>query len=590
MLKVLDSINYPSDLKKLDIKSLNILAKEIREVLIERLAKTGGHVGPNLGIIEATIAMHYVFNTPKDKVIYDVSHQSYTHKILTGRKEGYINKEKYDLVSGYTDPYESEYDMFKVGHTSTSVSLAYGVAKARDLKKENYNVIAVIGDGSLSGGEAYEGLNNAATLNSNIIILVNDNEMSISQNQGGLYSNLELLRNTNGNSESNFFKTLGFDYRYLEDGNNIEKLIELFKEVKGTDKPMVVHIHTTKGKGLTFAETDKETWHYNQPFDAKTGNLLKYRSKDNYTTIIKNHLLEKIKEDNKVVVITAATPGVSGLDQEFRKEAKNQFLDVGIAEEHAIATASAMAKLGLKPVFCVHSSFIQRTYDQLSQDLCINNSPALILVYNMGLSSANVTHVGSFDIPLISNIPNMVYLAPVSEEEHLAMIDWALEQKEHPVAIRVSKSLPTLSDYDVSKDYSNLNEYKVVQKGNIVAIVAVGNFYKLGKDVLEYLKKTTGIEGTLINPRYITGVDRYLMEKLKEEHSLVVTLEDGVLDGGFGEKISRFYSDSLMKVLNFGGKKEFIDRVPMDKLNERYHLTKELIVEDILGVLKGNRS
>lgn len=589
MSKILDGINYPIDLKNLDEQNLKVLAEEIRDVLIERLSITGGHIGPNLGIVEATIAIHYVFNTPKDKVIYDVSHQSYTHKILTGRKEGYINKEKYDLVSGYTDPYESEYDMFKVGHTSTSVSLAYGVAKARDLKKENYNVIAVIGDGSLSGGEAYEGLNNAATLNSNIIILVNDNEMSISNNYGGLYSNLELLRKTKGKAELNFFKSLGFNYKYLEEGNDIGKLIEILKDIKDINIPTVVHIHTTKGKGFTFAEQDKEKWHFNQPFDVKTGNNLNPKSTHTYTTIIKEHLLRKIKEDDKVVVVTAGTPGVSGLDKEFRKEAKEQFVDVGIAEEHAVASVSAMAKAGAKPVFCVHSSFVQRTYDQLSQDLCINNNPALILVYNMGISSANVTHVGAFDIPLISNIPNMVYLAPVNEEEHLAMIDWALEQKEYPVAIRVSKSLPIHSDYEVDTDYSNLNKYKIITKGNTVAIIAIGNFYELGKSVMEQLKQITGLEGTLINPRYLTGVDKEKLELLKEEHSLVVTLEDGVLDGGFGEKISRYYSDSLMKVLNFGGRKEFIDRVQMKELNERYHLTKELIVQDVLSVLTGNK-
>lgn len=582
---ILDKVNTPDDVKKLSIREMNSLADEMREFIIKKVNIIGGHMGPNLGIIETTIAMHYVFNSPVDKVVFDVSHQCYPHKILTGRKEGFTNPDNYMKYTGYTAPEESEHDLFKVGHTSTSVSLACGVAKARDLKGEKFNVVALIGDGSLSGGEALEGLDNAATLKSNFIVVVNDNDMSIAENHGGLYSNLELLKETKGQAECNFFKSLGFEYFYLEDGNNIEKLIEAFKKVKDTDHPVVLHIHTQKGHGLKVAEENKEVFHWIMP-----GTLDKIENNEStpvvedYNFITNKFILDKVKEDKTVIAINAATPGVFGWNKEFREKLGNQYTDVGIAEEHAVAYSAALAKSGAKPIFAVMSSFIQRTYDQMSQDLALNNSPLTMLVYWGGLSGADATHLCSFDIPLVSNIPNIVYLSPATKEEYLAMLEYSLNQTQHPIAIRVPLALVSSGVKDTT-DYSILNKFKVESKGEKVAILGLGNFLGLAKDVKEELKKQFGFEATVINPKFISGIDKELLEELKQNHKLVITLEDGQLDGGFGEKISRFYADSDMKVLNFGGKKEFTDRTPLDELYKRYHLTKELIAEDVKEVL-----
>ena len=579
----LENINGPEDVKKLTLPQLDILAEEMRSAILNRDSKIGGHVGPNLGIVEAAIALHYVFDSPKDKIIYDVSHQCYPHKLLTGRKDGFLNDAGMTKISGYTNPQESEHDFFVVGHTSTSVSLACGMAKARDLRGEKHNVIAVIGDGSLSGGEALEGFSNAAVLNSNIIIIVNDNEMSIAENHGGLYTNLRLLRQTNGQAECNMFKALGFDYHYVEDGNSTEKLIQTLSEVKGTNRPTVIHIHTQKGKGYKFAEENKEKWHWNLPFDIQSGEItLDLGNAENYNDITFDFLNNKVQKDKNVVVLTAGTPGAFGLTPDRRKILGQNYVDVGIAEEHAVAMSSALAKGGCKPVYMVWSSFVQRTYDQLSQDLALNNNPAVILVFSGAISGMDATHLGCFDIPLISNIPNIVYLAPTGKEEYLAMLDWGIEQSRHPVVIRV----PTEVFYtggEAAKDYDNLNKSLVVHEGSDVAIMAVGNFFPLGMKTAEKLKEN-GINATLINPRYLTGLDEDLLNALKKKHNIVVTLESGELDGGFGEKVARFYGADAMKVLNFGARKEFTDRVPAEELYQRYHLTPELIVSDILKI------
>lgn len=584
---ILNKINEPKDLKNLNQEELNILAEEVRDVLIKKVSKTGGHFGPNLGMVEATIALHYVFNSPIDKIVYDVSHQSYPHKILTGRKENFINPEKFGEITGYTSQHESEHDFFTVGHTSTSISLACGLAKARDVKGEKENIIAVIGDGSLSGGEAYEALNNAAESGKNIIIVVNDNDMSIAENHGGLYKNLAELRETNGASENNFFKALGFEYYYVGEGNNVEALIETFNKVKDTEHPVVVHIHTIKGKGYEEAEKNKEAFHWVMPFDLenKESDIIEFP--ESYTDIAGKFLVEKAKKDKKIVAITAATPAPVGLNY-FRQEEslKEQYVDVGIAEEHAVAFASGIASQGGKPVLSILSSFVQRTYDQLSQDLAINNNPALIMVSWAGITGGDVTHLGIFDIPLISNIPNIVYLAPTSKEECLAMIEWGIEQKNHPLAIRVPNGDVISTGVKVKADFDNLNVYEKTIDGSEVAIIGLGSFYDLGKRVQEKLQSETGIKATLINPRFITGVDKDLLTDLLDNHKLVITLEDGVLDGGFGEKISRFYGDKNMKVLNFGATKEFTDRVSLEELYERYHLTEDLIVNDIKTALK----
>lgn len=579
----IEKINSPADVKALSVEQMEVLATEVRQALLHKLSEHGGHIGPNLGMVEATIALHYVFNSPHDKIVYDVSHQSYTHKILTGRKEAFLNAADYDNVSGYTNPQESEHDFFTIGHTSTSVSLACGLVKARDLKGGNENIIAVIGDGSLSGGEAYEGLSNAGENGTNMIIVVNDNEMSIAENHGGLYQNLRLLRETEGKAECNFFRSLGLDYMFVKDGNDIASLIAAFKAVKDTTRPVVVHIHTLKGKGYLPAETHKEQWHWGMPFDLKTGApKYDFSGVEDYSDLTAKFLLDEMKKDQSVVAITSGTPAVIGFTPERRQQAGRQFVDVGIAEEHAVALASGIAAGGGKPVYGVYSSFIQRTYDQLSQDLCINNNPATIVVF-MGTIAGmtDETHLGFFDIPLICNIPNMVYLAPTCKEEYFAMLKWSIHQQKYPVAIRVPGVTVVSGKQEYDTDYSNLNQYKMVQKGEKVAILGLGAFYSLGETVAKRLKEECGIEATLVNPRYITGLDVEMLEGLKQSHSLVVTLEDGEIDGGFGEKIARFYGDSDMKVLTYGVRKEFADRFITEELLKENRLTEPQIVEDI---------
>lgn len=580
----IEKVNSPADVKKLSVGELNELSGEIRRVLLNKLSTHGGHVGPNLGMVEATIALHYVFDSPTDKIVYDVSHQSYAHKILTGRRAAFMNADEYDEVSGYSEPSESEHDFFVIGHTSTSVSLASGLAKARDLKGETGNVIAVIGDGSLSGGEAFEGLNVGAELGTNFIVIVNDNQMSIAENHGGLYRNLQQLREMDGQAPCNYFKAMGYDYLYVKDGNDVEQLIEAFRTVKDVNHPVVVHINTLKGKGYKLAEEQKERFHYSAPFDLETGNLTGEPGEgEDYADLTADYLLQEMKKDPTVVGITAGTPTVFGFTPERRKEAGRQFIDMGIAEEQAVAMASAIAAGGGKPVFGVYSTFIQRAYDQLSQDLCINNNPALILVFWGSLSSMNdVTHLCLFDIPVIGNIPNMVYLAPTCREEYMAMLEWGIRQTEHPVAIRVPANGVIRRDIEPEKDYGKtLNRYEVSHRGEKVAILGLGSFYQLGEAVAARLKEEKGVDATLVNPRYITGVDEALLDDLKQDHTLVITLEDGVLDGGFGEKIARYYGPSDMKVLNYGVKKEFIDRYDVEEQMKKNRLTVPQIVEDI---------
>jgi len=580
---ILDEVNSPEDLKKLNKDQLLLLASEIREIIIKKVSQTGGHFGPNLGMVEATIALHYIYNSPVDKIVYDVSHQCYPHKMLTGRKHGFIDPNEFGNITGYTAPRESEHDFFTVGHTSTSVSLACGLAKARDIKGANENIIAVIGDGSLSGGEAYEGLNNAAASGKNFIVLVNDNDMSIATNYGGLYQNLAELRQSKGQAKNNFFKSLGFDYEYLDNGHDLEALIETFAKVKDTNQPVVIHLNTVKGKGYEAAELNKEKFHYTGPFTIETGASLWTATAENYGQITDDFLCEKAASDKRVVGISPGTP-MAGFN-EFRYKFPEQFMDVGIAEEHAIALASGIASQGGKPVVSVYSSFIQRAYDQLSQDLAINQNPALILVQGGGITGTDVTHLGVFDIPLISNIPNIVYLAPTSKEEYLAMVEWALEQEVHPVAIRVPSTVMT-TGAKIQADFSKLNTYQKDYAGSKVAILGLGNFYFLGQLVQQKLREELGIDATLINPRFTTGIDTQMLTDLQADHEVVITLEDGVLDGGFGEKIARFYGDKAMKVLNFGARKEFTDRVPVTELYERYHLTEAHIVADIKKTLE----
>ena len=577
----IEKINGPEDVKKLNIEEMTALAEEMRHALLKRASIHGGHFGPNFGMVEAIIALHYVFESPKDKMVFDVSHQTYPHKMLTGRKDAYLYEEHYDDVTGYSCPQESEHDHFTIGHTSTSISLACGLAKARDLRGESANVIAIIGDGSLSGGEALEGMDFAAELDSNMIIVVNDNDMSIAENHGGLYSNLKLLRETNGQAECNLFKAMGLDYVYVDHGNDLRELIGAFKQVKDSKKPVVVHINTLKGKGYKPAEEHKEEWHWHLPFDIETGKS-HFPEVEDYSSVTCEYLLEKMKKDPTVVAITSGTPTILGFTQEKRKQAGRQFVDVGIAEETAVALASGIAKGGGKPVYGVYSSFIQRTYDQISQDLCIDGNPATIVVYTGSVfGMTDVTHLGLQDIPMLSNIPGLVYLAPTTKEEYLSMLDWSVEQQEMPVAIKLPGGDMISDGREVTKDWSQLNTYEVTEKGSKIALIGLGTFYSLALQTAEMLEKK-GIHATVINPYYITGLDKGLLEKLKADHDTVVTLEDGILNGGFGEKIARFYGSSDMKVYNYGLKKEFLDRYDVNEVLKENHLTAEQIVNDVL--------
>lgn len=581
----LERIDGPNDVKKLSLEQMDVLAQEMREALFRKLSKHGGHFGPNFGMVEATIALHTVFDSPKDKMVFDVSHQSYCHKMLTGRKDAFLYEEHYDDVSGYSEPSESAHDFFVIGHTSTSVSLACGLAKGRDLLGGSENIIAIIGDGSLSGGEALEGLDFAAELNSNLIIVVNDNDMSIAENHGGLYQNLKQLRDTDGKAACNLFRAMGLDYVFVKNGNDIPSLIEAFKQVKDSTYPVVVHICTQKGKGYAPAEQDKETWHWCMPFDPETGKPLLADAGEDYSELTAQYLLEKMKKDPAVVGITSATPPILGFTPDRRKLAGKQFVDVGIAEETAVALASGIAANGGKPVYGVYSTFIQRTYDQLSQDLCVNSNAATILVFAASVYGMNdVTHLGIYDIPMMANIPNLVYLAPTTKEEYMAMLDWSVEQNNVPVAIRVPMQV-VASGVPCTKDFSQYNTYEVTQKGSRVAVIGLGNFYTLGQETAQEIAKQTGVQPTVINPMYITGVDEELLESLKAEHDIVITAEDGILDGGFGEKIARFYGRSDMKVLNYGLKKEFLDRYDAEDVVKRNRLTAGQIAEDAIALL-----
>mgnify|MGYP004456503059 FL=1 len=590
MLKVLNKINEPKDLKELSMEELNTLAEEIREGLFNRLTKIGGHFGPNFGFVEATIALHYVFNSPVDKFVFDVSHQTYPHKMLTGRKAGYIEEEHFHDVSGYSNPEESEHDFFTIGHTSTSISLASGLAKARDLKEDKENIIAVIGDGSLSGGEALEGLDFAGSeLNSNFIIVVNDNQQSIAENHGGLYKNLKELRDGNGVAKTNIFTAMGLDYIYEKEGNNIEKLIEVFKKVKDIDHPIVVHINTQKGKGYKLAEENKENWHWALPFNKDTGiPSIDFGNGENYLSLTSDLLLEKMQNDKTVVAVAAGVPTSFGFTKEKREKAGKQFVDVGIAEEHAVAMISGIAKNGGKPVFGTNATFIQRTYDQVSQDLCINNNPATILLGYTSVTGLNdVTHLGIFAISAFKNIPNLVILAPTNKKEYMTMLNWSIEQKEHPVMILIPGNGVIDDERDTETDYTNsINKYKIEQLGEKVAIIPAGDFYQIGEKAVKLIEEKLGFKPTLINPRFLTGVDKEKLDSLKANHELIITLEDGIVSGGFGEMISNFYGLDNIKVKNLGMNKEFYDRYDQNELLENLGLTPEKIEKSVEELLK----
>ncbi|MDD6197549.1 MAG: 1-deoxy-D-xylulose-5-phosphate synthase [Prevotella sp.] len=592
----IEKIQSPADLKGMDIATLNIVADEVRQAVLNRVSKHGGHIGPNLGFVEATVALHYVFNAPEDKFVFDVSHQCYPHKVLTGRAAGFLgNVDDMNAISGYSSPAECpEYDNFEVGHTSTSVSLATGLQKARDVKGTKENIIAIIGDGSLSGGEAFEGLDEASELGTGIIIIVNDNEMSIAENHGGIYKNLRALRESCGECEHNWFKAWGFEYKYLEEGNDIERLIEVFRSVKDTNRPTVVHIHTEKGHGYAPAVKNKEAWHWGMPFNLDDGSrpvrnadgtVPEVKPCETYPELFSDWMLSEMKKDKTLIAVTAGTPTAAGFTADKRKEAGSQHLDMGIAEEQAVAMISGMAKGGLRPVWSVYSTFIQRTYDQIAQDLCINSNPAVINVVGGGVNSMNdITHICLFDIPMLCSIPGLIYLAPTTCEEYFAMMRWAILQDKKPIAIRVPSNGVVHTTENVDEEYSYESKYKVMHEGSKVAIIAAGSFYQKGENVVRLLADK-GIDATLVNPRYLNEVDADSLEALKTNHKLVVTLEDGCKDGGFGERIASSYGTSDMKVLVCGIKKGLYDRYDVEQLLKDNRLLDEQIVEDVLALI-----
>lgn len=583
---ILDNINSPADVKKLTISEMETLADEIREALFNRLTKVGGHFGPNFGFVEASIAMHYVFDSPKDKFVFDVSHQSYPHKILTGRKAGYIDDTRFAEDSGYSNPEESEHDFFNIGHTSTSIALALGLAKGRDILGRKENIVAVIGDGSLSGGEAMEALNVAGSeLGSNFIIIVNDNEQAIAETHGGIYQNLKELRESNGKAQNNWFRAFGLDYIYEENGNNIAALIKAFQKVKDTTKPVVVHIHTIKGKGYAPAEQNREAWHWTVPFDRATGKpTVDFGSGESYLEITQKYILDKVKKDKDVIVVTPAMPMSVGLGIEERKQLGRQYIDTGIAEEAAVAIASGIATNGAKPLVVTNMTFLTRAYDQISQDVCINNAPITMLMNFTAFDGlTDVTHLGIFGLAAFSNIPNLVVLCPTSAEEYVNMLDWSIDQREHPVLILIPGNEVTHRNAD--KSFANLNTYKVEQQGEKVAIIALGDFYQKGEQAAAAIEKELGFKPTLINPRFASGLDKALLDNLKSNHSLVITLEDGIVEGGFGQKIASYYGSSDMKVVNLGLEKKFYDRYNPQQLLESLGITAEKIVERVKTIL-----
>ena len=583
----LDTITSPADIKHYTAAQRSALAQEMRDALIRRTSIAGGHIGPNLGIVEATIALHTVFDSPRDKIVFDVSHQCYPHKMLTGRAAAYIDEAQYGAVSGFTNTDESPHDIFNIGHTSTSISLATGLAKARDLAGGTENVIALIGDGSMSGGEALEGLNVAGEMETNLIIVFNDNEQSISENHGGMYRTFQRLRETNGTAPDNLFRAMGLDYCYVADGNDAEELIRVFSAVKGTQKPVVIHIHTQKGKGLSFAEDDPEGWHRHAPFHLESGASKNPGAPEPYAAATVNFVLETARKNPNFVYLSAGIVGGINLSPADRAALGSQYVDVGIAEEHAVAMASGLARGGARPVFGTYSTFFQRTYDQMAQDVAVNHNPAVFLSVGASMYYMNdVTHLGFFDIPLFANIPNLVFLAPASLDEYAAVLRWSVEQTAHPVMIRMPVMGYEESPYAVRTDYSALNKYQIVTEGSGVALIGAGNFAQLASAAAAELEKE-GIKATVINPIFLSGLDTALLDALKEKHSLILTLEDGILDGGFGQKIAAYYGmDTAVRVRCYGLTKEFHDRYDAAELAREHHLTAEQIAADTLMALK----
>lgn len=582
----LKDIKSPKDIRNLSIDELEDLCQQMRKAILYRTSTIGGHVGPNLGAVEIITAIHYVFDTPEDKFVLDVSHQDFPHKMLTGRADVFLNEADFKNVGEYTEPRESpDFDLFYAGHTSPALSLCTGLAKARELNNQSHRIVALVGDGSLSGGMAFEGLNTGAQIKGNFIMVFNDNQMAIAPNYGGIYPRLQELRETNGTADNNIFKSFGWEYVYLSEGNDIRKCIEILEKVKDTQKPIVVHVNTQKGEGYRPAEKYRETFHYSDPYDVATGHPLHSSNDPDYLTVTRDFLIEKCQTVPNLLIISSATPEDFGFYASERAKAGKHYMDVDIAEQTGVSVMAGAARGGAKVVYPIVATFMQRAYDQLIEDWAMDDSPALLPVMESGINGINdQTHLGFWDIPFLTSMPEIVYLAPTNVEEYLAMMEWGLKQDKFKVAVRIPTYSFEHANAPVDTDYSVLNKFKIMQKGSKVALIGAGDFYPKAVKVAQLLKER-GIDATLINPRYLSGVDEELLKSLEADHELVATLEDGSLEGGFGQRIASALGVSPLKVLNFGLAKQFEDRYDVAALEEKNGLLPDQIAQTILSNL-----
>ncbi|WP_455237437.1 1-deoxy-D-xylulose-5-phosphate synthase [Veillonella sp.] len=580
----LTNIQIPSDLRDCSIAELEVIAQHIRNLIIHRTSHIGGHIGSSLGATDIIVALHHVFGTDNAQFVFDISHQSYAHKILTGRHQGFIDENQFHTVSGYSNPDESTHDPFHLGHSSTSLSLACGLMIGRDLQHGTHPIIAMIGDGALSGGEAYEALNHLATMSSQCLIIINDNDQSIAENHGGLYKHLQQLRETNGESSNNIFKALGFSYRYVDDGNSLEPLIHALKNCKDETTPTVLHIHTTKGYGYDKAISNPEGFHNPSGFDIDTGETKK-RYTNSYESIVAKQLIETLDQNKAACIVTAATPGGFCLTKDIREKLGAQYIDVGIAEEHATTLLAGIAHNGGTPILPIYSTFLQRAYDQIINDLCINNSNALILVYRASIyGNKDMTHLGFNDITMLGNMPNLMYLAPTTVEELESSIRYGLEHHNHPIAIRIPVGTPINDTAQSNTIDKPVTSYDITQSGNTIAIIGVGNFYHKAVELSYAIREATHMSPTIVKPLCISSLDTHTLNELTKDHHIVITLEDGELEGGYGQKIASYYGKTSMKVLNYGISKQFYDRYKPEDVLQQNHLDFEHILDDIRNV------
>lgn len=580
----LTDIQIPSDLRDCSISELEVIAQHIRNLIIHRTSHIGGHIGSSLGATDIIVALHHVFGLDDAQFIFDISHQSYAHKILTGRHEGFKNKDKFHTISGYSNPAESTHDAFHLGHASTSLSLACGLMIGRDLQHRTHPIIAMIGDGALSGGEAYEALNHLSTMSSQCLIIINDNEQSIAENHGGLYTHLQQLRETYGESPNNIFKALGFSYRYVDAGNSLAPLIHAIKDCKDETTPTVLHIHTTKGYGYNKAITNPESFHNPSGFDIDTGETKK-RYTNSYESIVAKQLIDALEQNKAACIVTAATPGGFCLTKDIREKLGAQYIDVGIAEEHATTLLAGIAHNGGTPILPIYSTFLQRAYDQIINDLCINNSNALILVYRASIyGNKDMTHLGFNDITMLSNMPNLMYLAPTTVEELESSIRYGVEHHNHPIAIRIPVGSPIYETSQSNTTECPVTSCNITQSGNTIAIIGVGNFYHKAVELSHAIHDAIHIFPTLVKPLCISSLDTDTLNELTKNHNIVITLEDGELEGGYGQKIASYYGKTSMNVLNYGISKQFYDRYNPEDVLQQNHLDFEHILDDIQNI------